>query len=200
MGKYLRNRCLLAFLAIALCATNVFAGKVKKEVYIPMDYSTCGYHASEKNIPDVHNAVYVEVSEGDCHDVIQRAIDYVSSLKPDKNGHRGAVLLGEGTFYIDNPLRISTSGVVIRGTDRSKTTLVKRGVSRGALLYIEGGMKMTGGDTLQVVGDKTMAGATTLNLSSTGNIKVGDRIRVVRPSTREWIESLNCYDFGGGLD
>lgn len=200
MGKYLRNRCLLAFLAIALCATNVFAGKVKKEVYIPMDYSTCGYHASEKNIPDVHNAVYVEVSEGDCHDVIQRAIDYVSSLKPDKNGHRGAVLLGEGTFYIDNPLRISTSGVVIRGTGRSKTTLVKRGVSRGALLYIEGGMKMTGGDTLQVVGDKTMAGATTLNLSSTGNIKVGDRIRVVRPSTREWIESLNCYDFGGGLD
>ena len=27
----------------------------------------------------------------------------------------------------------------------------------------------------------------------------GDRLRVVRPSTKEWIASLKCDDYGGGL-
>ena len=98
MNKSLKKRCLAALLALGVCAAPAAAGKPKKELYIPMDYSTCGYHASERNIPDVDNAVYVECAEGDMHDALQRAIDYVSTLKPDENGHRGAVLLGEGTF------------------------------------------------------------------------------------------------------
>ena len=119
-----------------------------------MDYSACGYHASEIAIPDVRNAVFVGSDGADCYEKLQRAINYVSALKPDKNGHRGAVLLGEGTFRISKPLRISTSGVVIRGAGRGKTTIIKQGYDRGALLYIEGGMKMTGGDTIAVAGEK----------------------------------------------
>lgn len=165
-----------------------------------MDYSTCGYHASETAIPDVANAVYVECGDGDMHDVLQRAIDYVASLKPDKSGHRGAVLLGAGTYNIGRPLRISASGVVLRGAGKDKTTIVKHGVDRGALLYIEGGLSMSGGDTIVVSGDKTPAGATKLTLASAKGLQTGDRIRIIRPSTREWIESLGCYDFGGGLD
>ena len=34
--------------------------------------------------------------------------------------------------------RISVSGVVLRGSDREQTVLLKKGVDRGALLYIEG--------------------------------------------------------------
>lgn len=49
-----------------------------------MDYSTCGYHASEKPIPDVKNAVYVSNNGADCYERLQRAINYVASLKPDK--------------------------------------------------------------------------------------------------------------------
>ena len=200
MNKSFTHRCLLALTVLGLCTAQAYAGKPKKEVYIPMDYSTCGYHASEQPIPDVPNAVYVECADGDSHDALQRAISYVSSLKPDAHGSRGAVLLGEGTFYIDSPLRVSASGVVIRGSGRGKTTIVKRGSDRGALLYIEGGMSMTGGDTIAVAGGKTPAGATTLTLAEADRLRQGDRIRIVRPSTREWIESLGCYDFGGGLD
>ena len=146
------------------------------------------------------NAVYVTPADGDSHDALQRAIDYVSSLKADANGHRGAVLLGEGTFYIDEALRVKASGVVLRGSGKGKTTIVKRGVSRGALLYIEGRTAMTGGDTIALNGDKVAAGATTLTLKQAAGLKAGDRIRIIRPSTREWIESLGCYDYGGGLD
>lgn len=200
MKKLFKSRCLALLLIAGLFTAQAMAGKAKKEVYIPMDYSTCGYHASEKPIPDVKNAVYVSNNGADCYERLQRAINYVASLKPDKNGHRGAVLLGEGTYNISKPLRISASGVVIRGAGRGKTTIIKHGYDRGALLYIEGGMSMTGGDTIAVAGQKTMAGATTLTLKDASKLKKGERIRIVRPSTKEWIESLNCYDFGGGLD
>ena len=95
-----------------------------------MDYSTCGYRASEQAIPDVKNVVYVDKAED-----LQTAIDYVSSMKPEK---RGAILIGEGTYFLDEPLRISTSGIVLRGMGKGKTVLVKRGFDRGALLYVEG--------------------------------------------------------------
>lgn len=200
MNKLLTKCCLATLLLAGLgVATTAKAGK-EKQVYIPMDYSTCGYHASETAIPDVANAVYVECSDGDMHDILQKAIDYVSSLKPDKNGRRGAVLLGAGTFNIDKPLRICASGVVLRGSGQDKTTIVKRGIDRGALLYIEGDMSMSGGDTIAVNGAKVPAGTTTLTLATTKGLQSGDRIRIIRPSTREWIESLGCHDFGGGLD
>lgn len=200
MNKLLTKCCLATLLLAGLgIATTAKAGK-EKQVHIPMDYSTCGYHASETAIPDVANAVYVECGDGDMHDILQKAIDYVSSLKPDKNGRRGAVLLGAGTFNIDKPLRICASGVVLRGSGQDKTTIIKRGIDRGALLYIEGDMNMDGGDTIAVNGAKVPAGTTTLTLATTKGLQSGDRIRIIRPSTREWIESLGCHDFGGGLD
>lgn len=200
MNKLLTKCCLATLLLAGLgVVTTAKAGK-EKQVYIPMDYSTCGYHASETAIPDVANAVYVECSDGDMHDILQKAIDYVSSLKPDKNGRRGAVLLGAGTFNIDKPLRICASGVVLRGSGQDKTTIIKRGIDRGALLYIEGDMSISGGDTIAIDGTKTPAGTTTLTLATTKGLQSGDRIRIIRPSTREWIESLGCHDFGGDLD
>ena len=106
---------------------------------VPMDYSYCGYKQSETEIPYLPNKVYVAWQTGDCSDRIQKAIDYVSSLKPDKrSGYRGAVLLGEGQFSLSRPLRLHTSGVVLRGSGRGETTLLKTGVDRGAVVYIEG--------------------------------------------------------------
>lgn len=85
-----------------------------------LDYSSCGYRNSEYPIPDVANAVFVSWKPGDNSSRIQRAIDYVSSLALDKNGFRGAVLLDKGTFELNESLRISVSGVVLRGSDRNR--------------------------------------------------------------------------------
>ena len=185
---------------IALGVAMAVEAKPKKEVYVPMDYSTCGYHASETDIPDVPNMIYVEAQEGDCAPLLQCAIDYVQALKPGKNGHRGAILLSAGTFRLASSLRISTSGVVIRGMGSGATILKKEGAERGAAIYIEGSYAMPASDTLAIASTKVMAGATTLPVTGSHTFKAGDRITIVRPSTAEWIAHLNCNDYGGGLD
>lgn len=189
-------------------AAQTFPLQVKEDklIYTPdargnriLDFSSCGYRSSETDIPDVPNQVFVSWREGDCSAVIQRAIDYVSSLKPDKNGFKGTVLLGEGTFSLDNGLTISTSGVVLRGVDKDKTILVKKGVDRGSLLRIEGQNDYKVQDTLNVISDYIPVNTLTFEVSSASRLKKGDRITVVRPSTKEWIQSIGCDIFGGGI-
>ena len=150
--------------ALALGVAMAVEAKPKKELFIPMDFSTCGYHASETAIPNVPNMIYVEAQEGDCSPLLQQAIDYIQTLKPGKNGHRGAILLSEGTFRLLSPLRINTSGVVIRGMGSKATILKKEGAERGAAIYIEGNHAMTASDTLALASVKVMAGATSLPL------------------------------------
>ena len=199
-----RHIITLSLVSAAWCLATVLqaAPKPKKQLYIPMDYSTCGYHASEQAIPDVKATVMVGWQAGDCSRLIQQAIDHVASLKPDGNGHRGAVLLGEGTFAISEPLRITASGIVVRGMGRSKTTLVKQGVDRGAMIYVEGDRETRRqGDKetiLKLESDKYPAGSCRLNVK--GPLKPGERILIVRPCTEEWIQHLKMNDFGGGLD
>jgi hypothetical protein len=186
---------------VSFVTANLFAApKPKKEVYIPMDYSTCGYHASENAIPDVPVSIYVASQQGDCASVIQQAIDNVSQLKPDKNGYRGCVLLGEGVFNISKALRITSSGVVLRGVDKQKTMIKKTGADRGAVIYIEGQTTKIQGDTIAMTNEKVAAGSTQLTLASTKGLQTGSRITIVRPCTTEWILSLKMNDFGGGLD
>ena len=215
-----RHIITLTILSAAWCLSTVLqaAPKPKKEVYVPMDYSTCGYHASEQPIPDVGTAVAVKWQAGDCSVLIQQAIDHVASLKADAHGHRGAVLLGEGVFAISKPLRISASGIVLRGQGPHKTTLLKQGVDRGAMIYVSpspnpspigrgeqkasptgGGLE--GAKSLPYRGrlEGAAAGSVTLTLID-GNVKAGERILIVRPCTKEWIEHLKMSDFGGGLD
>ena len=174
----------------------------------PLDYSYCGYHHSEREIPVVKAVVKVSPS-GDDAAMIQAAIDQVSRMKADKKtGFRGAVLLEEGTYTLNEPLRIRTAGVVLRGKGRDKTILRKTGYDRGALLYIEGTHERVVKDTLEVA--DAVAGAMQITLSSgfsknSGTVRSGkrslqpgSRIAIWRPSTKEWIASLGCSSFGGG--
>ncbi|MBP5278009.1 MAG: pectate lyase, partial [Prevotella sp.] len=188
------------FLIAIVCCTMSQAQRQPKQVYIPMDYSTCGYHASETDIPNVPIGIYVSPISGDNSSRIQQAIDYLAAKKPDVNGSRGAVLLGEGVFYIDTPLRVTTSGIVIRGMGRGKTTIIKRGVDRGALIYFEGGRKYNMGDAVDITDQKIKAGSCSFTVASAGQLQVGDRVQITRPSTAEWIQSLKMSDFGGGLN
>ena len=162
---------------------------------MPMDYSYCGYHHSETPIPAAKVAVFVMPSGADDAAAIQHAIDQVSRLKPDKRtGLRGAVLLAEGKFVISTPLRIRTSGVVLRGSGRDKTVICKQGYDRGAAVYIEGVHDVVMKDTLDV--DDTETGSMQIHVSgSNSNVQ---RVVIWRPSTAEWIASLNCQSFGGG--
>lgn len=149
------------------------------------DYSYVGYKMSEVPVPDAPVKVFVPYKGGDQSGRIQRALDYVASLKVDKkSGLRGAVLLDKGVFSLSKALRISSDGVVLRGMDSKSTVLLKKGYDRGAVVYIEGK------DDRHIID----------TLSSFDKVKVGDDIIMWRKSSAEWINSLHCSNFGGGKD
>lgn len=164
-----------------------------------LDFSYCGYKSSEVDIPALSNIIFVPYQESDASEIIQRAINYVSALKPDAKGFRGAVLLDKGVFNIEKSIRISTSGVVLRGSDKHQTVLLKHGVDRGALLYIEGINNQLTQDSLKLTSNYIPVNQTSFELKSVANLKVGDRLKIIRPSTKEWIASIGCDIFGGGI-
>lgn len=164
-----------------------------------LDFSYCGYRHSEQNLPDVRNAVFVSHQAGDNTACIQRAIDYVASLPPDANGFRGAVLLDKGEFTLSGSLRISASGVVLRGMDREETVLLKTGVDRGALIYMEGKDDRRMQDTLKVLSSYVPVNSRTMEVASGTSLRKGDRILIERPGGKAWIASLGCDIFGGGI-
>ena len=193
---HMKNKYFLVILTILI--TDHLSLITSSAQTVPMDYSYCGYHRSEAPIPSAKVATYVQPTGQDDAALIQQAIDWVSSQKPDKQtGLRGAVLLGEGTFSLSKPLRIHTNGVVLRGCGRDKTILRKTGYDRGALIYIEGTRHVVTKDTLAVSDVKPGA----LNLSLITHhlsLQQGQRLAVLRPSTQEWIDYLDCASFGGG--
>lgn len=164
-----------------------------------LDFSYCGYRNSEKEIPALPVVIFVPESEDDATDIIQRAIDYVSDQKPDPNGFRGAVLLDKGIFNITRSLYIRTSGVVLRGTDKNVTILKKNGFDRSALLHIEGINNKYLKDSIKIAAEYIPVNQLTLTLGSAANLKAGDRININRPSTNQWIKSVKCDIFGGGI-
>jgi hypothetical protein len=185
-------RKLLAFAIITLSIIPSVAQK------LPMDYSYCGYHHSEQPIPSAQVVTYVQPSEEGDAARLQAAIDYVSTQKPDKQtGLRGAVLLGEGTFVLNSPLRIRTSGVVLRGSGREKTVLQKTGYDRGSLIYIEGTHDIIAKDSFDVADAK--GGDMSITLTTHHSpLTTLSRLAITRPSTQEWIDALGCSSFGGG--
>ena len=198
--KYQFQRLLLAAALAMLLHAAFAAPKPKKELFVPMDYSTCGYRGADVPLPVVANVVFVEWSPGDCHSRLQLAIDYVSGLKADAEGRRGAVLLGPGRFVVGRPLRISASGVVVRGSGPQSTVLAMSGVERGAAIYVEGSPIRVVSDTLRLSSDNVAAGSCDLQLAAGHALAAGDAVRIVRPCTAEWISHLGMDDFGGGLD
>lgn len=164
-----------------------------------LDYSSCGYRNSAQPLPSVPGAVFVPWAEGDQSARIQKAIDYVSSLPADAEGRRGAVLLDKGTFTVATPLRITTSGVTLRGSGENVTTLVKTGVDRGALIYVEGLYDPVVTDTVRVTQDYVPVNARTMAVDESGKLMKGGGVFVKRPSTAEWIAAMGCNEYGGGI-
>jgi len=161
--------------------------------------------ASNEVIPDIPVRVFVPVVDGDATAVIQQAIDEVSKLAPDKTGFRGAVLLLAGDYKVSGSLRIAVSGVVLRGSGTGVgfsdkgTRLIATGKDRRTLIITEGcNDRKTAGDTAFIAADAP-AGAMKLTVTDAHKLKTGDKITVVRPSTKAWIEVLGTVTFGGGL-
>lgn len=202
--KLLRSLCLplaaLASLAYSQTAPPVALSASGKLVYhatsrgdrIP-DFSYAGYMGGGVPLPAVPVMRRVKPSGGDDTAAIQSAIDAVSALSLHA-GFRGAVLLEPGTFHCDQTLRITASGVVLRGSGPSATTLQLTGEPHLAI-------RISGDRTEQAIGGPTYitesyvsSGASSITVSSAANLHPGDRIRITRPVTEAWLKFMGMDD------
>lgn len=165
------------------------------------DFSHCGYKASEEAIPAVPVKIVVPLAKGDATQRIQAALDYVGSLPLDASGFRGAVLLQKGTYSVNGQLRLTASGVVLRGSGmvKSGTALMGAGKDRQTLIEIVGKNDKTTSAEVKIADAYVPVGATTFSVTDAANFKAGDAIVIHRPSTLNWIKTLGTDHFGGGI-
>ena len=185
----------------------IFKGKDGKMAYTPdgqgdriPDFSYAGYMAGEKAIPDAAIKVVVPVTKGDATLRIQSAINYVSKLPIGKDGLRGAVLLEKGTYEVAGTLKLSASGVVLRGSGMGEngTKIFATGLDRIGVIRILGKKDRVEQAAIAITDNYVPVNSNKITVANTNGFKVGDNIIINRPSTKEWIETLKTVEFGGG--
>ena len=164
-----------------------------------VDFSYAGYMAGAQAIPDAPIRVTVPAREGDATARIQAAIDYVGNLPFDANGVRGAVLLDAGVHRVLSGLVMKKSGVVLRGKGAGEggTVLLGEGRTRETVIRVLGENNVVLKPKLRITDAYVPVNTMHFELQNAGSLKVGDRVRIVRPSTAEWIRSLKMEEFGG---
>lgn len=164
------------------------------------DFSYAGYKASQAPIPEVAAKITVPVINGDATATIQSAIDEVARLPLDKNGFRGAVLLSKGIYTVSGQLRITQSGIVLRGFGaKGETTILGTGIDRDGLIRIFGKPDKTSEKEIEITDAYVPVNAVTFSVADAAALKIGDLITVHRPSVWEWIDALGTRSFGGGI-
>ncbi|RYG40731.1 MAG: hypothetical protein EOO01_26690, partial [Chitinophagaceae bacterium] len=155
------------------------------------DFSKVGYHHQERPIPVVAVVKTLTSSGGDDQALIQQAIDEVSKRTPDADGFRGAILLEKGTYRIAGTIRISTSGIVLRG-EGPETKIIATGKGQRSLISVSGtgNLKEIANSRKRIIDQYVPVGAKSFTLNSTDGLKAGDKIVVFRPGTEKWIEDI----------
>jgi len=166
------------------------------------DFSYSGYKSASTPIPNAEVKIFVPGQQEDATQIIQNAIDYLAKLKPDNNGIKGAVLLGEGVFNVSGTIYIKSSGIVLRGSGNreNQTVIFGKGIKRKAVIMILGEENRNFGDTLKIKNKYVPSGSSTLQVENSGNLKIGDQIIIQRPFTENWIQKLGMEEFGGETD
>lgn len=172
-------------------------------VNIIPDFSHCGYMGGGVAIPDVPVATTLSPRNRDDTHMIQDAIDYVSSLSPDANGFRGAVLLTAGRYQVSSSLTITADGVVLRGQgqDSLGTVLEATGAYDYDVISVNGsGTYSEQNATIRLITSSYVpVGAYSFDLQNTSGYSVGDWIIVQRTPNQFWIDELAMGQYGWTL-
>jgi hypothetical protein len=201
---------------LAPSVSRLYPGVDGKLVYVPdeqgntiLDASHAGYGGGGMAIPNVPVRETIWPVAGDNTESIQAAIDKLSSRKPDTNGFRGAVLLKAGYYRMATPVRIQSSGVVVRGEGMGDTGTIligtgtvrtggagpggaRGGAGQGTLIVVAGasGVTMKDETRQRVADDYVPVGARSFRVASARGFKPGDPVIVRRIGNQEWIDAV----------
>ena len=173
--------------------------KDKKGNCLP-DFSHAGYHSGERAIPDVPVRMTLEPSEDDDTSRIQESLDKLGTLPQDKTGFRGALLLKRGVYRVEGRLRVSRSGIVLRGQGNGPdgTVIVATGYGdkkyKRALITVGNSnrIKIDTASKQPITDAYVPVGSHCFEVKSVSGYKPGDRIVLYRPSIPKWIRSIGC--------
>ena len=154
-----------------------------------VDFSYAGYMGGGVALPRAAVMRTVAPSGGDDTAVIQRAIDEVSAL-PLKDGLRGAVLLGPGTFACSAPLNIGASVVVLRGSGAGATTLELTGDPHAAIAIDGKEQAKKLGAAAHIAQAYVPSGAQAISLDDASAFAAGDTIHITRSTTPQWLQFM----------
>jgi Pectate lyase superfamily protein len=205
-------------------AANADAGATSQWVYVDsdgglaykatshgdriMDFSQAGYMGGGVALPTVPAQKTVSPAglspDGGAMDdtsAIQAAIDAVAAL-PLSAGFRGAVVLAPGTFHVSSTLKLTASGVVLRGSGSAATgsaLVMTVGTPFTAITMTGAGSYETVGTTATMTDGYVPSGASSFNVSDPSGFAVGDAVRVHRPVTSAWVTfmGMNALESSG---
>jgi hypothetical protein len=155
------------------------------------DFSRVGYREGRVALPMVQVIKIIQPIDSNAQALLQSAIDELSMRVPDKNGIRGAILLKKGLYKIPGTLRITASGIVLRGEGEG-TKLIATGMGQRSLIVVEGSgmLKEIKGTRQRITDHYVPVGTDHLTVQSSQGLKIGDSIVVFRPGTEVWIRDL----------
>jgi hypothetical protein len=157
-----------------------------------MDFSHAGYRGGGVRLPVVPAAVTLSPSGGDDTAAIQGALDMVGR-RPLAGGFRGAVELKAGTYQLGGQLRLTTSGVVLRGAGSGMggSELRFTGAARRVMFMTGTGARaLDMGSAAAITDEYVPAGSRTFTVDRPTGFAVGDGVMVGRPVTPAWISLL----------
>jgi hypothetical protein len=155
------------------------------------DFSRVGYYYGDRPLPTIAVVKTISPTGTDNDQThIQAAIDEVARRTPDAQGFRGALLLKKGRYNIPDRIRITTSGIVLRGEEG--TTLVANANKQVSLIDITGQGQVTEvpGSRVKITDAYVPAGATTFRVENARSLRPGDAVILFRPGTQQWITDL----------
>ena len=166
-----------------------------------MDFSHAGYMGGGVKLPSVPVKETVKPTGNDDTAAIQAALDAVAKL-PLTDGFRGAVLLAPGTFACSGTLKISASGVVLRGSGsegNQRSTLKLTGKPRNAIT-VDGKAdnvktEAPAKEAKTTLADKYVpSGAKSLVVTDGSGFAAGDIIAIRKPVTADWVKFMQMDD------
>lgn len=160
-----------------------------KGTVIP-DFSGVGYQNSEKPIPIVPVVKTVTAVAGDNVANVQSAINEVAAM-PLINGLRGAILFKAGTYEMSSTIKVSASGIVLRG--EGQTTIFKAtGTVQYDLLTIVGasGKSDLTSTQKQITDSFVPVGTKSVTVQNGHTFAVGNWVHLRREPNDAWIHML----------
>jgi hypothetical protein len=150
-----------------------------------MDFSAAGYRGGGEKLPPAAICERLTPAAGDNTARIQAALDKAT----------GAVVLAAGEYEIAGTLRITRSGVVLRGEKGAGIRLT--GKPHGFLEIYGAGTWREEGAAAPILDSYVPAGGSSFRVRDASAFHSGDRVLVLRPVTAEWIHFMGMDTPGG---